>query len=388
MGLFLGYTLRNLTVRKLTTGITIVGLGMVVFVFAAVLMLTNGLKQTLVETGSDNNAIIVRAAANAETVSIIGRDQAGVVTTQPEVALDADGKPLAVEEIVVLVNIDKRHGEGLANTIIRGTTDNVFHLRENIRITAGRMFTPGTSELIAGHAVSQNFKGCELGGQITFAGRTWTIVGLFDSDGSGFDSELWGPIEQVQQAFRRPIFSSITMRLTDPARFDQLKTRLEADPRLTVKVEREKKFYADQSQMTTIFLDMIGMIISVIFSLGAVIGAMITMYGAVANRTVEIGTLRALGFSRRLVMAVFLVEAVWIALLGGVVGVAAASLMSFVTVSTTNWGTFSELSFSFALSPAIVGSALAFAAAMGLIGGFLPAVRASRLRIVNALREE
>jgi ABC-type antimicrobial peptide transport system permease subunit len=382
------YSSRNILARRLTTVLTVIGLGLVVGVFVTALMFSNGLKQTLVDTGHDDNAIAVRAAANTETLSIIARDQAGIVTTQPEVALDQDGTPLAVAEVVVLVNIEKRTGAGLANIVIRGTPEKVMRLRDNIEVIEGRMFHPGRSELIAGKATAMNFKNCTVGDQLSFAGRLWTIVGVFDSDGSAFDSELWGPVEQVQQSFRRQIFSSVTARLRDPADFASFRDRLESDPRLTLTVKREKELYAEQSAMTSAFLGMMGGIISLVFSLGAIIGAAITMYGSVANRTVEIGTLRALGFSRLTVLGVFLAESIWIAIFGGIVGLGAASLLSFMTVSTTNWGTFSELSFSFALSPMIVLGAFVFSLVMGIVGGFFPAVRAARLKIVNALREE
>lgn len=386
MRLFLSYTWRNLTTRKLTTAMTVLGMGLVVFVFAAVMMLANGLEETLVATGSENNAIFVRDGANTETVSLVMRSDAQVAKTQPEVAVDAEGKPIAVNEIVVLISTTKRGRTDAANVVIRGTNDNVLALRDNVKLTAGRMFTPGTSEVIAGSAVSENFAGCGLGESVSFSGRDWVVVGVFDAGGAGFDSELWGDVEQVQQAFRRTIYSSITVRLRDVTQFDQLKQRMETDPRMTVDVHREKEYYSNQSRATSTFIRVIGRVISIIFGLGAVVGAMITMYAAVANRTVEIGTLRAIGFSRSRILFVFLLESLWISLLGGAVGLFAASFMSFVQVSTTNWDTFSELAFNFALSPGIIGGAFLFAIIMGMVGGFLPAVRASRANIIESLR--
>ena len=387
MTLFFQYSLRNLFVRKLTTTLTILGLGLVVFVFGAVLMLANGLEQTLVETGSPNNAIIVRASASSETVSIMSRDQAGVIKTQPEVTVKADGSPIAANELVVLINLNKRKNNDPSNVIIRGTTADAFVLRPEIKLVAGRMFVPGTSEVIAGVAVAENFKGCGLGEFVDFAMRKWTVVGVFDAGGAGFDSELWADVEQVQQAFRRPIYSSVTVRMNDPAQFSAMKTRMEADPRMTVTVKREQQFYFEQSEATTTFIRVIGLVVSVIFGAGAVIGAMITMYASVANRAVEIGTLRALGFSRLRVLGVFLTESVWLSLIGGGIGLLAASAMSFVQVSTTNWNTFSEIAFDFALSPGIIAGIIVFSLLMGILGGFLPAVRASRAKIVESLRQ-
>ncbi|MEW5702194.1 MAG: ABC transporter permease [Candidatus Zixiibacteriota bacterium] len=386
MGLILGYTLRNLAVRKLTTTLTVSGLSLVVFVFAAVMMLAHGLEKTLVATGSADNAIVVRAAASTETVSLLSREQGAIVKTQPEILLGGDGAPVAAGEIVVLINIDKRKNGEPANVVIRGTVPAAFPLRPNVKLTSGRMFTPGTSEVIAGSAVAANFRGCGLGEHVTFAGREWNVVGTFDAGGAGFDSELWGDVEQVQQSFRRPILSSMTVKLRDPAEFQKFKERLESDPRLTIDVKRELDYYADQSRATATFIRVIGTVISIIFAFGAMVGAMITMYATVANRTVEIGTLRAIGFSRRAVMLVFLIESLWLSLIGAGIGLVAASLMSLVRISTTNWDTLSELAFGFAVSPQIILGSLIFAVAMGLCGGFLPAVRAARANIVESLR--
>ncbi len=385
MKLLFSYTLRNLAVRKLTTSLTVIGMGLVVFVFAAMMMFAYGIEKTLTETGSDDNAIFVRKAATSETVSLVMRSDATLAMTQPEIALSEGGTPIGVAEIVILVSANKIKTDAAANVIMRGTTATAMTLRPNIRLE-GRMFTPGTSEIIAGRSASKNFKDCQIGGSLHFAERDWVVVGIFDAGGSGFESELWGDVNQVQQAFRRTIFASVTMRLKDPTQFDQLKQRMEADPRMTVDVKREKEYYASQSSMMASFISVMGIVISIVFSAGAMIGAMITMYSAVANRTAEIGTLRAIGFPRSRILTVFMLESVWIALLGAALGLFAASLMSFVTVSTTNWGSFSELAFSFALSPSIVIGSLIFAVAMGLIGGFLPAVRASRAKIVDSLR--
>jgi ABC-type antimicrobial peptide transport system permease subunit len=387
MGLILVYTLRNLMVRKLTTALTVVGMGLVVFVAASVMMLAHGLETTLVATGSDDNAIFVRKAANTETISLVMRDDAGVATTQPEVAVSSDGTPIAASEIVILVSLDKAGTTDAANVVLRGTQPKALELRRNVQLVEGRMFTPGTSEIVVGRSATKNYAGCKIGQSVRFAMREWTIVGMFDAHGAGFDSELWGDADQVQQAFRRTIYSSVTVRLRDPSQFEQLKTRMETDPRLTVDVKREKEYYAAQSEMMSGFIRVMGTVISVVFSIGAMIGAMITMYAAVANRTREIGTMRAIGFPRRRVLTVFLIEAIWLSLLGGGVGVLAAAMMSFVHVSTTNWTTFSELAFGFALSPSIVIGSFAFAIVMGLVGGFLPAVRAARADIINSLRE-
>jgi ABC-type antimicrobial peptide transport system permease subunit len=248
------------------------------------------------------------------------------------------------------------------------------------------MFRQGTSEVIAGSSIAEGFKGAGLGETVRFASRDWTVVGVFDGGRTGFDSEIWGDAEQMLQAFRRTGFSSVLFKLTDSERFDAVKQQLEADPRLTVEAKREQRFYADQSEALSKFITYLGTSISVIFSIGAIIGAMITMYASVASRVGEIGTLRALGFSRASILTAFLGEALLLGLIGGAVGLAAASFMQALTISTTNFQTFAVLAFSFKLTPRIVVQSLVFALAMGFIGGFLPAARAARMKIVDALR--
>ncbi|MCI0406256.1 MAG: ABC transporter permease [candidate division Zixibacteria bacterium] len=382
------YSYRNLFARRLTTGLTVLGIGLVVFVFCAVLMMGNGIKKTMVASGYDDNAIIIRKASQNEMNSYIVRDQASVLESQMEIARGADGKPLVAGELYVVVSLEKRDGSGAVNVVVRGVKPVSMALRPNIKLAAGRMFTEGLSEIIVGKQTAERFKGAELGGALKFGQREWRVVGVFEADRSAFETEVWGDVNQMMAAFNRPVVSSMTLKLADPSKFSDLKKRLETDPRLTVDVKREKEYYADQSYATSTFINILGMVISVIFSFGAVIGAMITMYASVANRSAEIGTLRALGFQRRSILAAFLVESVLLSLVGGLVGLAAASLLSFVTVSTTNWDTFSELAFGFALSTAIVGSALVFSVLMGFFGGFLPAVRAARMNIINALRSE
>ncbi|MGE5692256.1 MAG: ABC transporter permease, partial [Candidatus Zixiibacteriota bacterium] len=369
------YSYRNLFARRLTTGLTVLGIGLVVFVFCAVLMMGNGIKQTLVTSGYDDNAILIRKASQNEMNSYIVRDQAGILESQMEIARGADGKPLVAGELYVVVSLEKRDGGGSVNVVVRGVKPVSLAIRPNIKLTAGRMFSEGLSEVIVGKQTAARYKGAELGGTLKFGRREWRVVGVFEAGRSAFESEVWGDVNQMMAAFDRSVVSSMTMKLADPSKFSELKKRLEGDPRLTVDVKREKEYYADQSYATSSFINILGMVISIIFSFGAVIGAMITMYASVANRSAEIGTLRALGFQRRSILGAFLAESVLLSFIGGVIGVAGASLLSFVTVSTTNWDTFSELAFGFALSTAIIGSALVFSVLMGFFGGFLPAVR-------------
>ena len=382
----LSYTVRNLAARRLTTALTAAGMALVVFVFATVLMLSEGLKQTLVDTGSYDNVVTIRRGSQTEIQSGIERRHAAIVESLPGVALGPDGARLVSKEMVVLINLTKRSSTKPANVVIRGMSPTGLLLRPQVRMVEGRMFSPGSSEIVAGRHIAERFSGGGLGETLHFGMRDWTVVGIFDAGNSGFDSEIWGDAEQLMQAFRRPVYSSVILRLSDPAGFDAPKLAIENDPRLTLESKRESRFYADQSETLARFINILGMALSIIFSVGAVIGAMITMYASVANRTTEIGTLRALGFGRAGILGAFLLESLLLGAIGGIAGLVFASFMQFVTISTMNWQTFAELAFSFKLSPLIAAESLLFALAMGLAGGFLPAVRAARMNIVDALR--
>jgi len=380
------YSLRNLWTRRLTTALTAGGMALVVFVFAAVLMLDAGLKEALVATGQADNVLVTRRSAGTEVQSGIERAQAALIESQPEIAAGPGGVRASSKEIVVLIAQPKRATGVASNVTVRGLTQEGIALRPQVRVTAGRMFRPDSTEIVAGRSIAERFAGAGLGERLRFAGREWVVVGTFDAGGSGFDSEIWGDVDQMMQSFRRNAYSSVVARLADPAAFDNLKARLEAEPRLTVDVKRERQFYEEQSQALSTFISILGLTLSVIFSIGAMIGAMITMYGAVASRTGEIGALRALGFRRRAILAAFLAEALLLALLGWACGLALASAMQLVHISTMNWQSFSELAFSFTMTPKIVVQSLIFATVMGFAGGVLPALRASRLKIVDALR--
>jgi ABC-type antimicrobial peptide transport system permease subunit len=380
------YAIKNLGARKMTTGLTAAGMALVVFVFATVLMMQEGLRMTLVDTGSDDNVVVTRRSSGTEVQSAIDRAQAGVIESQPEIAYGEDGRARVSKETVVLITLQKRDSDKRSNVVIRGLGEQGASLRQQVHITEGRMFRPGSAEVIAGRSIAERFRGARVGERLRFGTREWLVVGTFDANRSGFDSEIWGDAEQLMQAFRRPVFSSLILKLADASKFDVLKQRLESDPRLTVEAKREAVFYAEQSEVLANFIGYLGVTLSIIFSIGATIGAMITMYASVASRTAEIGTLRALGFRRSGVLGVFLLEAILLGLAGGALGLVLASFMQFFTISTMNWQSFAELAFSFRLNSAIVTKALGFAVAMGLVGGFLPAVRASKLNIVDALR--
>lgn len=380
------YIARNLWARRLTTTLTAGGLALVVFVFATVLMLDEGLKKTMVTTGEYDNVVLIRRAADTEVQSSVERHQATIATSHPSIALDQNGQPMISKEMVVLISLNKRSSDKPANIVIRGVSQPGLTLRPQVKLTAGRMFRPGSSEIIAGSGITKRFAGASIGETLRFGQREWTVVGVFDAGNSGFDSEIWGDVDQLMQAFRRPIYSSLIVRLNDGSRFDAFKQDIESNQRLTLEAKREQTFYADQSKALSTFISILGLTLSVIFSIGAMIGAMITMYASVANRIAEIGTLRALGFKRRNILTAFLVEALLLSAVGGAVGLFFASFMQFISFSTVNFQSFAELAFGFTLNPAIVIKSIVFALAMGFIGGFLPAVRAARMQIVDSLR--
>jgi ABC-type antimicrobial peptide transport system permease subunit len=386
MALPFSYTLRNLWTRKLTTALTAGGMALVVFVFAAVQMLDTGLRQTLIATGQPDNVHVTRRASGAEISSVVDRMQAAVVETQPEIAIGGNGLRLVSKEVVVLITLPKRESGVATNVTTRGVGVAAFELRPQLRIAEGRTFRPGSAEVIVGSSIAQRFEGAAIGSLLRFGGREWRVVGVFEAKGSAYDSEVWTDADQLLQSFRRNAWSAVVARLADPAALPAMKTRLESDPRLTLDVKAEREFFEDQSKALSNFISYLGLTLSVIFSVGAMIGAMITMYAAVANRTGEIGTLRALGFRRTSILATFLLEAVLLGIVGGIAGLMLASLMQFIHISTLNWQSFSELAFSFTLTPRIIVTSMLFAVLMGVVGGFLPAVRAARLSIVDALR--
>lgn len=382
----LSYIARNLWVRRVTTLLTAGGMALVVYTFATVLMMSEGIRATLVATGRPDNVIALRKGSPSEISSGVDRTQAAVLASLPGIARGADGQRLVSAETVVLNALPKKDSAKAGNLTMRGTSAAGLALRPQVQLVAGRMFRPGSAEIIVGRAVSDGFAGALLGQSLRFAGRQWRIVGIFDAAHTAFDSEIWGDVDVMMQAFRRSAYSVVLWRLADPDGFARQQAVIAADPRLTVEAKPEVQFYEEQSQALATFIRILGTALSIIFSIGAVVGAMITMFAAVSQRTAEIGTLRALGFRRGAVLVAFLGESLLLALVGGLMGLAGASLMQTVNISTTNFQTFAELAFQFKLTPGIVVQTLVFALAMGFVGGFIPAWRAARLQIVDCLR--
>jgi ABC-type lipoprotein release transport system permease subunit len=387
MSIPLSYTWRSLWTRRITTTLTLIGIALVVFVFASILMLAAGIERTLVTSGDPQNVIVLRRAATSELVSQIGRDEANILKTYPQVAIGPDGKPVASTETVVIINLAKIGTNDMGNILVRGVSAEAFTLRPQVKLVTGRMFSFGSDEVIVGSNVAKRFQGTETGSRIRIGEDQWTIVGVFEAGGTAFDSEVWGDVEQLMPSLGRPVFSSVTMRLNAEGDFQAIKDAITSDPRTqSSDVKREQQFYREQSETMASFIRVLGLVVTVIFAFGAVIGAVITMYAAVANRTVEIGTMRALGFRRGSILNAFLIESILLSLIGGLGGLILASLTSFIQISTVNFGSFSELAFGFTLSPEVILFSLGFAVLMGIAGGFFPSVRAARLSILDALR--
>ncbi len=380
------YILKNFVARKLTAGITIGGIALVVFVFAAVLMMADGIRKTLATTGSEDNVVITRKSSTGEITSIIDRTTADLISTLQFVQKDEKGNALMTYDGVTVINAPKKDG-GISNLAVRGVSETAMSIRNKITIVKGRMFTFGSRELIVGTALVKTFDKIDIGDKIKFGGDDWTIVGEMEAEKSGFESELWCDVRQLQLAMNRDAFSTLTFRKTSDADIEMMKIMFAGDKRLNqYEPENERRYFEKQSEAMRMFIQILGITITVIFSLGAMIGAMITMYAAVANRTTEIGTLRALGFGRSSILTAFLIESIITALLGGIIGIGLASILQFFSISTLNFGSFTELSFSFSMTSSVFYGSMIFSLLMGIIGGFLPALKASRMSILSALR--
>jgi putative ABC transport system permease protein len=383
----LSYVLRNLWVRRVTTVLTAGGMALVVFVFATVLMMSEGIKETLVSTGQPDNVIVLRKGAGTEINSAITRMQASTTEALPGIATDAQGYRQVSREVAVLNSLPKRDSEDTANVTMRGTSPIGLSIRPQVQIVQGRMFRPGTSEIVIGQAVARGFAHMSLGNTVVMAGREWIVVGLFDAQRSGFDSEIWADVNQVMQSYRRAVYSAVYFKLSNAEAYEHIAQAVAADPQLQLDVKLEQRFYEEQSEASTKFIKVLGLSLSVIFSIGAIVGAMITMFAAVASRIGEIGTLRALGFRSGAVLIAFLGESLGLAMVGGLVGLAGASLMQTVNISTLNYATFSEIAFRFKFTWQVASQTMIFSLVMGFLGGFVPAWRAAKLSIIECLRQ-
>jgi putative ABC transport system permease protein len=342
----------------------------------------------LVSSGSEDNALIMRAGATSEMTGGVSVDTLKIIQDKPGIARSTDG-PLTTAEVVLVAPIPLISTGTDANVEVRGVSKNVLEIRKNIKIVQGRMFTPGLYEIVVGKNANASYAGLTLGNTISLGSVHWKIVGIFDAGGSSFDSDVWGDAHLIAPAFNRPdtYFQSITVHLTSPAALQQLRDSVTSDPRLNVDVTREIDYYSKQSNRLTRLITVLGGIVAAIMAIGAVFGALNTMYSAVAERGREIATMRALGFGGPSVVFSFVVEALLIAFVGGLIGCLAVIPLNGLTTGAMNLQTFSHVAFAFKITPELLARGVVFALVMGLIGGFLPAVRAAQLPVATALRE-
>ncbi|MBA3885598.1 MAG: ABC transporter permease [Acidobacteria bacterium] len=383
-----GVTLRSISQRLGSSVVAVVGIAGVVIVFTAVLSIAEGFQAAMSEKGDPRRVIVLRSGADTEMTSGLGGEDTRIIMDAPGIERGDEG-PHASAELFVIVGHPMKRGGGDANVPLRGVSEAALRVRPEIQITEGRMFTPGTNEIVVGRAATRQFEGLEVGRSVRWGEATWQVVGMFEADGSVAESELWSDARVLQPAYRRGnSYQSVFALLETEGSFQTLKDALTADPRLQVTVVRERDYYYEQSQVLQTIIRTIGFGIAALMGLGAIFGAVNTMYSAVASRTREIATLRALGFGRSPVVISVLVEALVLSLVGGALGGGLAWLaFDGYQTATMNWQSFSQVAFAFAVTPSLLARGLFFAVVMGLLGGLFPAIRAARLPVVTALRQ-
>jgi putative ABC transport system permease protein len=389
MAIPISYNVRSIGARWTTAVVSVLGIAGTVGVFLAMLAMARGFQATLVASGSPDNVILLRAGADSEMTSSISHEQVRIIGDAPTVARAADGTPLISPEVVVIGAFPLISTGTDANVQIRGVTERVLEVRPSIVIREGRFFKPGLAELVVGANAVTTYSGFTLGSTVVIGGQGWKVVGIMDAGGSAFDSEVWCDANLLNQTFSRSagVYQSVTAHLDSREDFTALKDSVTADPRMTVDVTGERAYYAKQSQAVSMLIKALGFLVAFVMAIGAVFGALNTMYSAVSARAREIATLRALGFGSTSVVASFVLESMLIALVGGVLGCLAVIPLNGFTAGTMNWQTFSHLAFAFKVTPSLMIWGLVFAVLMGFVGGLLPALRAARMPVATALRE-
>jgi putative ABC transport system permease protein len=382
------YNIRSVRARWTSSIVAVLGIAGTVGVFVAMLSLARGFRATLVASGSADNAIVMRAGATAEMMSGIKLEDVNILQDAPGVGRNADG-PLVTSEVVVVAPFPLQTTGTNANVQVRGVSGNVLTIRKNIKIAQGRMFQPGLAELVVGKNASTSYSGLTLDNTVNFGGGHWKVVGIFDAGGSSFDSEVWCDARVLDDVYKRPsnIFQSATIHLSSADAFEQFKDAVTSDRRLNLDVTREIDYYAKQSIRMTQLITILGGLVAFVMAIGAVFGALNTMYSAVAERGREIATMRALGFGGGAVVFSFLVEALLISFVGGALGCIAVLPLNGLTTGAMNWQTFSHLAFAFRITPGLLIGGVIFALLMGLLGGLPPAMRAAWRPVAVALRE-
>jgi len=388
MAIPVAYNLRSAKERWSSSVVAVLGIAGTVGVFVAMLALARGFQATVASSGLPQNAIVQRAGADTEMTSIMTADDVRLAEDAPQVARNREGKPLVSPEVVVIAALPMRGTDADANVQIRGVSPRVLEVRDNVRIVGGRFLTPGLAEAVVGKGARDAYVGLDLGSTVRIGAGTWTIVGVFDGHGTAFDSEVWADAAILNGFYQRPpnIYQSATVRLRSPDDFPAFEATLKGDPRLNVQALREPTYYANQSRVVTTLITVLGTLVAVVMGLGAVFGALNTMYSAVSERSREIAVLRAIGFGGGAIVLSFFVEALIIAVVGGLVGCVAVLPINGLTTGTMNWQTFSHLAFAFRITPDLLAMGMAFALLMGAVGGLPPAIRAARANVAHTLR--
>jgi putative ABC transport system permease protein len=385
MALPLKYNIRNIVIRKGSTLATAFTIGLTVAVFLMVMALARGIDLTLSSSGEPQNMIVLREGSTAELNSSVSRENFKDVMYLDGVEREAD-QPLATGELITLIYKARKGMSQGSNVTVRGVGPMSFKLRSGFQLVSGRQFQPGLTEAVVSKRISERFQGLDVGDRFRIQTTDYTVVGLFDSAGKAFESEIWVDINSLASSTKRENYSSVLLRTKDASALAALSKRITDDPKLHLKAVSERTFYEDQQGTASGALKGLAVFISLIMAIGAGFAGMNTMYAAVARRTKEIGTLRVLGFSRLSILAAFLLESVAIAVIGAVIGILLALPLNLVSTGTSNWVTFSEIAFNFRVTPDLMLSALIFGAVIGFIGSLLPSIRASRFKIVDALR--
>jgi putative ABC transport system permease protein len=381
--------LRTVPARLGTSMVIVVGIGGVVGVLIALLAMAEGFKATLASTGRPDRALILRGGSNDELASVMNVETWNTVREMPGIKKDVDGRPIVIAERYILTDVKKRGAETGANVVVRGTTPDVLRVRPETKIVQGRMFQEGKREVIVGRGAQGQYQGLEIGQNVEVRDGTWPIVGVFETGGDVHESEIWVDVASLHSALRAPFYATVTAQLEDAsaATFQAFKDRLTTDPRLNVGVQREPDYYASRSVALEKFITVLGYSVAAIMAVGAVFGALNTMYAAVSTRSVEIATLRALGFHATPVVVSVLIESVLLALAGALLGAGVAYVIfNGYSVSTLNFQTFSQVAFAFRVTPELLVQGIAWACTIGFFGGLFPAVRAARLPVAEALR--
>lgn len=387
MAIPLIYNLRSVRVRWTSAIVAVLGIAGTVGVFVAMLSLARGFKTTLVKSGSVQNALVLRAGATSEMMGAINLDEVRVLEDAPGVARSQNG-PLVSPEVVVIASFPSLSTGTDANVQIRGVSAHAMEIRKGVKVIEGRFFQPGLAELVVGRHVAGSYRGLGLNDSVKFGGGQWRVVGIFDAGGSAFDSEIWCDAHVLNQVYHRPenIYQSVTVRLTSPDALRTFKDKVTSDPRMTVDVSREVDYYEKQSHLLSTLIMVFGSLVAAVMGIGAIFGSLNTMYSAVAERTHEIATMRALGFGTTSVVTSFVIEALLISFVGGIFGCLAVLPLNGLTTGAMNWQTLAHVAFAFRVTPDLLLGGIAFALIMGILGGLPPAISAARRPIASALR--